>query len=64
MEDNGVGFSVTLGQNDEDQTSSARSSMGLSIANKFIAAHGGNLVVHSKPREGTTLSIRLQASHN
>jgi signal transduction histidine kinase len=64
IEDNGVGFSETLGQNHEDLTSSAHSGLGLFIANKFIEAHGGNLVVHSKPSEGTTLSIRLQASHN
>ncbi|MDN4075285.1 ATP-binding protein [Fictibacillus terranigra] len=64
IEDNGVGFSEKLGQNDEDRTSSARSGLGLSIANKFIEAHGGTLAVHSKPSEGTTVSIRLQAAQN
>ncbi|MCQ6268607.1 HAMP domain-containing histidine kinase [Fictibacillus sp. WQ 8-8] len=64
IEDNGVGFSEKLGQNDEDRASSARSGLGLSIANKFIEAHGGNLVVHSKPSEGTTVSIMLQAAQN
>ncbi|SFJ39982.1 His Kinase A (phospho-acceptor) domain-containing protein [Paenibacillus sp. UNC496MF] len=63
VEDNGVGFSETLGQS-EDRTSSTRSGLGLSIANKFIEAHDGDLVIHSKPSEGTTLSIRLKATQS
>ncbi|MFE5319256.1 sensor histidine kinase [Paenibacillus sp. NPDC056579] len=62
IEDNGVGFGEMRGLNDE--TSSARSGLGLSIANKLIEAHDGHLVVHSKPSEGTTLSIRLLAAQS
>ncbi|MFD1954171.1 sensor histidine kinase [Paenibacillus thailandensis] len=51
IEDNGTGFSETA----------EHSGLGLSIAKQLIEAHGGTLTVHSKPNEGTTLSIGLPA---
>ncbi|AGN70620.1 sensor histidine kinase [Paenibacillus caseinilyticus] len=51
IEDNGIGFNETV----------ERSGLGLSIAKQLIEAHGGTMNVYSKPNEGTTLSIRLQA---
>ncbi|MET3292131.1 UNVERIFIED_CONTAM: signal transduction histidine kinase [Brevibacillus sp. OAP136] len=59
VEDNGIGFSQTLAKNDTAITSSERSGLGLSIAKQLIEAHGGNLIIISKPNEGTSLSIRL-----
>ncbi|HZG17047.1 MAG TPA: HAMP domain-containing sensor histidine kinase [Candidatus Bathyarchaeia archaeon] len=64
VEDNGVGFSETLIQRGSDKTSSERSGLGLTIAKKFVEAHGGDFIVYTKPNEGTSISIRLQAAHN
>jgi signal transduction histidine kinase len=36
--------------------------LGLYIARALIAGHGGTLVLHSRPSEGTTAEIRLPAS--
>ncbi|UVI29203.1 sensor histidine kinase [Paenibacillus spongiae] len=59
IEDDGIGFSETLVKSDEALPSSERSGLGLSIAKQLIEAHGGDLIVTSKPNEGTSLSIRL-----
>ncbi|MFD0618501.1 sensor histidine kinase [Paenibacillus sp. GCM10027629] len=59
IEDNGIGFSQTLDKNDSTVKSSERSGLGLSIAKQLIEAHSGDLIVTSKPNEGTSLSIRL-----
>ncbi|KON88183.1 histidine kinase [Sporosarcina globispora] len=59
IEDDGIGFSETLVKSDAAIPSSERSGLGLSIAKQLIEAHGGDLIVTSKPNEGTSLSIRL-----
>ncbi|WP_084134426.1 sensor histidine kinase [Paenibacillus harenae] len=64
IEDNGIGFSETLVKNTAEITSSGRSGLGLSIAKQLIEAHGGQFIVASKPGEGTSLSIRLQAAQS
>jgi len=64
VEDNGVGFSETFVKSGSDQTSSERSGLGLTIAKKFVEAHGGYFIVYSKPNEGTSISIRLQAAQS
>ncbi|MDQ0058765.1 sensor histidine kinase [Paenibacillus harenae] len=53
IEDNGIGFNDSVD----------RPGLGLSIAKQLVEAHGGKMNVHSKPNEGTSLSIRLQAEH-
>jgi signal transduction histidine kinase len=35
--------------------------LGLVLCRGIVEAHGGTLVVESRPREGTTFTIRLPA---
>lgn len=62
IKDNGVGFNqhaarVTI------QPTSEHAGLGLSIAKKFIEAHGGTIMVQSSLGEGTSILIRLKAEH-
>ncbi|MFA5911641.1 MAG: HAMP domain-containing sensor histidine kinase [Vicinamibacterales bacterium] len=41
------------------QTSQARSGLGLAIVKRIVDAHGGNVVISSRPGAGTTASITL-----
>ena len=42
------------------QTTKAKGmGMGLAICKRIIEAHSGNVSVESKPREGTTFTVRL-----
>ena len=59
IKDNGIGFSESFIKSDVVIMPSERSGLGLSIARQLIKAHGGKLIVVSKPNEGTSLSIRL-----
>ncbi|WP_134686600.1 sensor histidine kinase [Brevibacillus migulae] len=65
VEDNGVGFNETFVNSGSAKTSSSeRSGLGLTIAKKFVEAHGGYFIISSKPNEGTSISIRLQAAQS
>lgn len=64
IEDDGVGFNETLVNGDDSLPTLEPAGLGLSIARKFIEAHGGSLRVHSKPGEGTLLSIKLPAEQS
>jgi len=64
IEDNGVGFSETLVNQVDAAHAHQTTGLGLSIARKFIDAHGGSLHVYSKPGEGTSLSIKLKAEES
>ena len=61
IKDNGVGFNQLAAR--DTQPTSEHAGLGLSIAKKFIEAHGGKITVHSSLGEGTSILIRLQAEH-
>ncbi|MEF3302536.1 sensor histidine kinase [Paenibacillus sp. GYB003] len=62
IEDNGVGFSQSGVHGDAATTSSGREGLGLSIAKQIVHAHGGELIVSSRPDEGTSIVMKLHVT--
>jgi cell cycle sensor histidine kinase DivJ len=68
VEDNGIGISAEDMPHIGDQFFQARSSydrphdgtgLGLSIVKGLVGLHGGQLAMHSRPGEGTCVTLRL-----
>ncbi len=70
IEDNGVGMDENTLENlfGENRNAAGKSSrkfgtgLGMSIAKKLVALHGGSLTVESKPSEGTVFNIVFPSS--